>query len=506
MTFKGPNTYSGGTIVSGGALNLINTTGIGSGRLTMAGGNWEIPAAARWFSATSRRPGAAASPTSGRARFSTWAPGREPDRAYDRHGPEQLRHRGYLRQHHQRLLRAVHCWCGTVALTRNRLRSHHSFRRERRLAGKQRALSTGTRSTLLLVGNSTTIQPGSTLTIAAGLFTVNSPSTGITAVGNSVSATSANMLVSGGTFSQPAGNLVIGQNSPGVLTINSGLVSLANNLEFGFGLRCLFRDREPQRLVLNTRSFNTNASPANVINFDGGPPPYPPPATTCSRRQFHDLYRQRRHDHQPHGDSTTINNGLNGTGSGGLTVFATSPGTLTLAANNTIAGHADQRRHGGSYWRRQPGKWRGAVINAGQVDLGNASSQTVGAVTIMAAASAGNTIQNGYLAGTSYALSNSSGNAIITAVLQDSPSGSSGFTMSGVGTATLAAGNNFTGPTNINAGTVVIDASGGNNGSLGTTNVSVSGVNPYGRARQYEHQYGQPQRRRGATLDLLTIR
>ena len=39
LTLTGPNTYSGGTTLSGGTLNLINSTAIGSGRLTMAGGN-----------------------------------------------------------------------------------------------------------------------------------------------------------------------------------------------------------------------------------------------------------------------------------------------------------------------------------------------------------------------------------------------------------------------------------------------------------------------------------
>ena len=39
LTLTGPNTYSGGTTLSGGTLNLINNTAIGGGRLTMAGGN-----------------------------------------------------------------------------------------------------------------------------------------------------------------------------------------------------------------------------------------------------------------------------------------------------------------------------------------------------------------------------------------------------------------------------------------------------------------------------------
>ena len=39
LTLTGPNPYSGGTTVSGGTLNLVSNTSIGSGRLTMSGGN-----------------------------------------------------------------------------------------------------------------------------------------------------------------------------------------------------------------------------------------------------------------------------------------------------------------------------------------------------------------------------------------------------------------------------------------------------------------------------------
>ncbi len=39
LTLTGPNTYSGGTTVSGGTLNIVSSTSIGSGRLTMSGGN-----------------------------------------------------------------------------------------------------------------------------------------------------------------------------------------------------------------------------------------------------------------------------------------------------------------------------------------------------------------------------------------------------------------------------------------------------------------------------------
>ena len=86
--------------------------------------------------------------------------------------------------------------------------------------------------------------------------------------------------------------------------------------------------------------------------------------------------------------------------------------------------------------------------------------------------------QNGILTGTSYGVSNTSGNAVIAAGLQ--ASGTAGFTMSGAGgMATLTAANSYTGDTNITGGTFVLDSSGTGAspafGSLGTTNVSVSG-------------------------------
>ena len=101
-------------------------------------------------------------------------------------------------------------------------------------------------------------------------------------------------------------------------------------------------------------------------------------------------------------------------------------------------------------------------MSGGLLDLG-ATSQTVGALSITAANAGGNTIQNGSLTGTSYAASNTSGNAIVTANLL--ANGSAGLTMSGVGgMLTLDGSITYTGTTTISGGTLTM----GTGGTLGT--------------------------------------
>ncbi len=471
LTLVGPNTYSGGTIVSGGALNLINTTGIGSGRLTMAGGNLDNTTGSTLVLGNVPQTWSASFTYLGTSLLNL---GTGPVTVT---GPTTL---------------TVQNSSGTLEIDGN-------------ITSGTSALSTGGAGTVVLTGSDTisipggnvgslagnlistgtvsfsggnlTTQAGATLTIASGVFSSNPGSGGVTAVGNLTSATTAAVVVSGGTFSQPSGNLAIGQHAPGILTINSGLVNLTNALEFGFGAGNSSGTVSLNGGQLNTPNFTTGSSPANMVNFNGGllqltassanlfTPTADYTLNVGDGGMFIDL----------NGHSTTISNALNASGSGGLTVYATSPGTLTLSGFNTYTGPT--QINGGTVAITGAGNLGNGgplTVNGGQIDLGG-TSQAVGAVSITAAAPAGNTIQNGNLSGTSYAVSNSSGNAIIAAALQDGSSGSSAFTMSGGGTATLTAGNNFTGPTNVNAGTVVLDNSNNNGASLGNTNVSVSG-------------------------------
>lgn len=108
------------------------------------------------------------------------------------------------------------------------------------------------------------------------------------------------------------------------------------------------------------------------------------------------------------------------------------------------------------------------TLGGGTLALGT-TSQTVGAVSITTAAASGNTIENGSLTGTSYAASNTTGNAVVTANLL--VNGGADLTKSGAGTLTLTGTNTYTGATAVNAGKLVVGVAGV--GSI-TSNVTVA--------------------------------
>lgn len=137
---------------------------------------------------------------------------------------------------------------------------------------------------------------------------------------------------------------------------------------------------------------------------------------------------------------------------GAIGFTKTGTGTVTLAGANTYTGNTDI--NAGSILLSGSGTLgNGAALNlgGGSLNLGGLSS-TVGAVSVTAAAASGNTISNGSLTGTSYAASNITGDAIISANLL--VNGSAGFTKSGAGTTTLSGLNTYTGATAVSAGTL----------------------------------------------------
>ena len=161
-----------------------------------------------------------------------------------------------------------------------------------------------------------------------------------------------------------------------------------------------------------------------------------------------------------------------GTGGGALGLIKLGEGTLTLSAANTYSGptiiNAGTLAISGS---GTLGSGFVLTLGGGKLDLGT-TSQTVGAVSITAAAASGDTVSNGNLTGTSYAASNSTGNAIISANLL--VNGTAGFTKTGAGTVTLSGTNTYTGATTVDAGNTLVM---GNPQALGlsTANVVLNG-------------------------------
>lgn len=157
------------------------------------------------------------------------------------------------------------------------------------------------------------------------------------------------------------------------------------------------------------------------------------------------------------------------TGSIGGTASLTTSGTSTLAGANTYSGATNI--NGGSLAISGTGTLSSnsaITLGGGSLNLAG-TSQTAGAISITAPASSGDTIGNGSLTGTSYAASNSAGNAVISANLL--ANGAAGFTKSGAGTVTLSGTNTYNGATAISAGTIKAGSSSTftNDGALSMT-------------------------------------
>ncbi|MGB8852779.1 MAG: autotransporter-associated beta strand repeat-containing protein, partial [Pirellulales bacterium] len=94
------------------------------------------------------------------------------------------------------------------------------------------------------------------------------------------------------------------------------------------------------------------------------------------------------------------------------------------------------------------------TLSGGSLDLGG-TTQTEGAVTISAAPASGDTIYGGSLSGTSFSVTNTTGNAIVSANLS---LGAAALTKSGAGTLTLSGTNSYSGGTTLSAGVLSISS------------------------------------------------
>jgi len=142
----------------------------------------------------------------------------------------------------------------------------------------------------------------------------------------------------------------------------------------------------------------------------------------------------------------TVSAAISGTGAG---LIKAGAGTLVLSGANTYTGGTNISV--GALVLSSAGTLgdsaNALTMSGGRLDLGTLS-QTVGAVSITAAAGSADTIGNGSLTGTSYSASNASGNVIVSANLL----GDATLTMSGAGTLTLSGTNTYTGTTTVSAG------------------------------------------------------
>ncbi len=148
---------------------------------------------------------------------------------------------------------------------------------------------------------------------------------------------------SGGTFQQGNDLLYAGQHSIGVLTIEgSGVVALGTSpLAFSYNGGVPGNTFQLNGGTLQASGFSSPFSVGGqTLNFNGGvlqltassanllAPPADFTANVGDGGMIVNL----------NGHSTTISNALLGSGSGGLTVFSASSGSLTLTGTNTYTG------------------------------------------------------------------------------------------------------------------------------------------------------------------------
>ena len=337
-TLSGTNTYSGGTTVGAGTtLNLASSSTIGTGILTMNGGNLDnnsgnpvvmgnIPQT--WTGGFAYAGGSLLNLGTGPVTVNV------PTTINVQQSSGTLEVDGNITSGTSELFTAG---AGTVILTGS---NNISAVNGANVAsfGAANTISTGT---TIVSGGNFVLQSG-TFSVTAGLVSAAGAVNGVgTVIGNGGSSLSY-MIVSGGTFQQVNDLLYIGQHVNGLLDLEgSGVVALGTSpLAFSYngGLSGTFQ------FDGGTLQASGFSSPFNVggqtVNFNGGVLQLTassanllsPPADFTANVQNGGMLVNLN------GYSSTINRALNGSGSGGLTVFSASGGSLTLTGSDTYTG------------------------------------------------------------------------------------------------------------------------------------------------------------------------
>ena len=338
VTLTGTNVYSGGTTVGGAStLDIVSSSTIGTGRLTMAGGNLDndtggpvvlgnIPQT--WNSSFQYLGGSLLNLGAGPVTVSSTAN----VTVTVQNSSGTLEIDGNLTSGTAALVTQGQ---GTLVLTGSD--SITTPTNTNVATFFSNVLSTGN---LILNGGNFALKPSGTFTVAGGLASATAALNGVgTVVGNGAGTTY--MVVSGGTFQQVNDSFYLGQSGIGVLTIEgSGVVALGTApqaFSYNGGLTGTLQ------LDGGTLQCSGFSSPYNVagqtVNFNGGVLELTAnTATMFGQPADFTANVENGMIVNLNGYSSTVNVALLGSGSGGLTVTSASGGTLTLSGTNTYTG------------------------------------------------------------------------------------------------------------------------------------------------------------------------
>lgn len=268
-----------------------------------------------------------------------------------------------------------------------------------------------------------------------------------------------------GTTTISSGTLVVTTLANGGLPSSIGASSATStNLVFAPSATLVYTGTGDS----TNRSFRTNAfsSSAQILSDGSGPLVWSGSAVTySSSANSYTIVLGGSNT-----DSNTFGNPLLDPGSGTASVTKVGAGTWIITGSNTYDGTTTVS--GGLLVASGSSALGNAAltINGGRLDLGG-GTQVAKAVSVSVASADGDTIGNGSLQGTSYAVSNASGTVTISARLI--ASGNAGFTKSGTGTAVLTAANTYSGLTTLAAGTLRL--AGGNDRILPSGTLAFTG-------------------------------